>query len=217
MRIELRKIDRTKILLGEIELRWICDEANINKFEIFKSKSSNIDVINEAPYAVVEHASKNEAGEYIYVDKNIPKENSIYYKIVATQDEIKFSSNTELARLKILEHLNLDDEYIKNAAYYESLQNTHYDKKIWRIAEIDLILQRNFNMNFQFLKRELRSLKQAFPKFSGKIEYPKHDEIKEKARILFQSGLNPNDMDWYFIERELILKKILALIEFEYE
>ena len=217
MKIELKKIDKSKILLGEIELLWNCDDPKINKFEIFRSKNSNINLSTDTPLTIIENSSKNEAEEYVFIDTSFPTDSNLYYLISASIDGIKFSSNIELAKVKILNSLNLDDEYIKNAAYYESLQNTPCDKKIWRVAEIDLILHNHFPIDFKALKTELRSLKKTFPNFQGKIEYPKHEQIKEKAKALYMSGINLNDLDWLYIERELILKKILALIEYEFE
>lgn len=217
MQIELKRIDKEKVLFGEIVLNWTCSKEKINSFNIYRSKNAKIDPATETPYKIIEKAVKNDKKEYTFTDKEFPKENNVYYIIASKADGVWFTSNTELVRLKILESLNIDQDYIMTAAYYESLHKTPYDKKFWRIAEIDLILKNNFNDNLAFLKSELKSIKRSFPEFSGKIRYPLHDEIKEKAKALFLSGITPNNLDWCFMEREAILKKILALVDYEFE
>ena len=214
---ELKKIDKEKFLYGEIELRWTIDTQDVDKFEIFRSKYSNLNPEKEQPIAEITKVMKNSNGEFCFTDKNFPKDTNLYYIVAASKNGEKIYSRTELVKTKILELIEIDEDYLKNAAYYESIQKTPYDKKVWRVAELGLIFKMNFSEDLVFLRKQLQSIKRAFPKFSGKLAQPLFEETKAKAKELYLSGISISDLDWHFIERELIYKKLLYLIDFEYE
>ena len=60
MQIELKRIDKEKVLFGEIVLNWTCSNDKINSFNIYRSKNAKIDPATETPYKIIEKAVKNE-------------------------------------------------------------------------------------------------------------------------------------------------------------
>ena len=197
------------MLFGAVHLTW--SDVGADAYYIYRDYEKIKDISGWHVYAIVDQ------GETAYDDNNIQNNAVYYYVVVAVKgNEKSENSNCERVKVQLPEHLTIDTHSVAEAAYYESQSPRRVDEKIWELARLSLILEHSFpNRSIEYLKIKVKTLKGDLPEFTGLFIEPTESEIRTRAQEIFYLNPDRMELDWNISERELVLKKIQELLEFE--
>lgn len=197
----------TIVYHGDIVIKWSCVGADV--YYLFRDTEPIENIQGWFPYATIDH------GQTCYHDNNLIPGEKLYYAVQASLRNEK-SSLSNVKSIKLPEHIIVNQEFIQQAAYFESKSNHKYDEKVWTIARLLLIIEKSFpNRDLNYLKFKVKDLKRDLPELKGLLTYPSDWEIKTRAEQIYTSHPDPKDLDWSISEAQLVLQKIHELIELD--
>lgn len=203
---KLNPIDPESVLDGSIHISW--SDVGATSYLIFRDNEPITDISGWHPYGVVETTQ--------YEDNNFEDGRTYFYVIVGSEGNARSPlSNCEFVKVKIPQHLLIDNHSVEEAAYFESKSSKMHDEKVWRMARLHLIFEMSFpNRDIYYLKIKVKSLARDLPEFKGLLIEPTESQIRKKAQEISEIYANEMKLDWELSERELILKKIQELVEY---
>ena len=209
---KLFPIDKEYILFGGIHLYWSA-VPGATSYNIYRDYEKITNIQGWHSYASVN-------GETVtYDDQSFQNKSVYYYVVVAVKGtELSPISNCERVQVKIPEHLMIESQQVKEAAYFSSIKSSKIDEKIWNLARLQLIIENSFpTRTIDYLMIKVKSLKKDLPEFGGLLNVPTEEQIRLRAEEIYRKNVEHMELDWQISEREYLLKKIEELIEFEFK
>jgi hypothetical protein len=207
---KLDPIDPESILFGSLHISW-SQVPGTKAYYVFRDDELITNVAGWHPYAIVDN------GNTYFDDSQYQNGSLFYYSIISVNDnERSILSNCQRVKVKIPAHILIDSHFVQEAAYYESQSSRKFDDKIWTVARLQLILEHTFpQRDIEYLKIKVKSIPRDLPEFSGLFNEPIEAEIRERARTIYNQNRSQMSLDWEISEKELVIKKIQELLEFE--
>ncbi len=209
----LKPIDEELLLFGKIHLSWTDVDAPI--YYVFRDYEPVRDVSGWQPYQIIEE------GKTQFDDSFFENNTTYYYAVMSvSEDENEKSdlSNTEKVKVDIPPNLIVDKHQLEEAAYYESRQKSNYEQKAWELARYQVIFEKTFpERDMEYLKTQVKTLKDDLPEFDGLFHEPTESEIKKRLGKIYEEKASKMDLDWRLSELKLIKKKLEDLVEYETE
>ena len=207
----LQSIDPEMLLFGRVHLEWSAVEG-ATSYLLYRDFDPIEDVTGWNAYSIIQTGLN-------YEDLNYENNVSYFYAVKAcagNENERSHLSNTERIDIHLPPNLQINSTKIRDEAYLKSLQPTKINDKIWQLARLQLILEQTFpQRTLEYLKIKFKSIKRDLPEFNGLFVQPSEAQIRERAQQIYYDKLDKMILDWRVSEKELIVKKIEELLEFE--
>jgi hypothetical protein len=206
---QLYPLTKADLAGDALKIHW--SDVGATTYLLYRDEEPITNIEGWFPYAVIDR------GQTEFLDHNLTNGATVYYAVQAVQNGQKSAlSNSVRFKVQFPEHLVLQKEQIKEAAYFESKNTPQYDQKVWKYAQAILTLEKSFpQRSIEYLENHVRSLKQDVPEFAGMLYEPTEAEIRMQAKKIYESHPDPMELDWKLSEALLIIKKMQELIEFE--
>jgi len=104
-------------------------------------------------------------------------------------------------------------EEVEILAYRRYKNSESYEKSIWYLAELCVMINKNIIDGYDIKPLETDNLVLLIrPDVNGELLKPNEEEVREVAEIIYHENPPKSQLDWFIAEKTLLLEEINRLL-----